>query len=175
MCVTGTTIGIILSWIGVSYIALPIASRYIPAEFLYEPISFVLRPMTILTSYVIGIGVSLVVSLAPAIKVMRLEIVDAINPYRHEESVYKLVKEEGVNVRLIVIGLILAINGGLIFFFLPRLIITLNFTLLSTVSYCRPTCFLSRVNYGGNWVDASIVTILVIYINTICSKIDVDY
>ena len=149
MCVTGTTIGIILSWIGVSYIALPIASRYIPADFLYEPINFVLRAQTILTSYGIGIGVSLAVSLAPAIKVMRIEIVDAINPYRHEESVYKLVKEEGVNVRLIIIGLILAINGGLIFFFLPRLIVTLNFTLLSTVLIIVLLAFLVGLTMAG--------------------------
>ena len=61
--------------------------------------------MTLITSYAIGIGVSLAVSISPAIKVMRIQIVESINPYRHEESVYKLVKEEGVNVRLIIIGL----------------------------------------------------------------------
>jgi len=133
ICITGTTIGIFLSWLVVSQILLPLSTRWIPADILANPIRFVLRPTTILISYAIGIGVSIVVSLSPAIKVMRLQIVEAINPYRHEESIYKLVKEDTVNFRLIIIGLILAVNGGLIFFFLPRLIITLNFSLLSTV------------------------------------------
>ncbi|MBN2157170.1 MAG: FtsX-like permease family protein [Candidatus Lokiarchaeota archaeon] len=149
ICVTGTTIGIFLSWLGVSQILLPLSTRWIPSEILSSPIQFVLRPTTLLISYAIGIGVSLVVSLSPAIKVMRLQIVEAINPYRHEESVYKLVKEETVNVRLIIIGLILAINGGLIFFFLPRLIVTLNFSLLSTILIIVLLAFLVGLTMAG--------------------------
>lgn len=149
LCLIGTTIGVISAALGIKYVALPIVETYVPEGFFIEGIPFVMTPTTVLLSYAIGIGVSLAVSISPALKVARMKIVDAINPYRHEDTLYNIVKESTVNVKLILFGLLLAVNGGIIFFAIPQLLASLDFGNFAILLIVILTMFLIGLTLAG--------------------------
>ncbi|MHA1727693.1 MAG: ABC transporter permease [Promethearchaeota archaeon] len=145
ICFLGTTFGVLSSMFFVSQILLPIrgglfldssSSNMGGSAFgggmpsFSGGITFVVQPISIIMAYTIGIVIGLLVSISPAIKVMRLEIVQAIDPYRHEENLYKLVRDQGVNYKIIFTGILLAINGGVVFFLIPRLMLSMSISLM---------------------------------------------
>ena len=127
----GTTIGMLSSGLLVKYVALPYIETLIPDGIISNSIDFVAQPQSIIVGYAIGFGVSMVVSISPALKVMKMKIVDAINPYRSSESVYKLQKDSSANVKLIMFGTVLAANGMFIYFLLPRVFLSMNIGLIA--------------------------------------------
>ena len=144
----GTTLGVVGAMILTKYLVIPIADNYV-AAYIVHGIPFVVSPTAILLSYGIGIGVSLAVSISPAMKVARLKIVEAINPYRHEETLYKIMRESSVNYKLIIVGVILAINGGFIFFVIPQMLASLDFTLFAGVLIVVLVVFLLGLTFAG--------------------------
>lgn len=142
----GTSLGIILSTLVIRFMAIPIGENLLVQNEIYASITFFVNPTTILLSYLIGIGVSMVVALSPALKVTRMQIVEAINPYRHSEGVYHIQKEGSANIKLIVIGTILAANAGFIYFILPRILIAFEFGILASVLIITLMVFLIGVS-----------------------------
>ncbi|MHA1775418.1 MAG: hypothetical protein DRO88_02190 [Promethearchaeia archaeon] len=138
----GTTLGIIISVLIIRFIAIPIGENLLAENEIYASIIFFVDPTTILISYLIGIGISMAVAISPALKVSRMRIVEAINPYRHSEEVYHITKEGNANIKLIVIGIILAANAGFIYFILPRIMISFEFGILATVLIITMMVFL---------------------------------
>ncbi|MCF2141515.1 MAG: ABC transporter permease [Candidatus Lokiarchaeota archaeon] len=143
---SGTTLGIILAALAIRYIGIPFGERLLVENGIYTSIAFFIDPMTIISSYLIGVGVSMVVSISPALKVMRMKIVESINPYRTSDEVYHMEKEGSANVRLIIIGIILAANAGFIYFLLPRIIISFQFGILASVLIITMMVFLIGVS-----------------------------
>ncbi len=148
LCLGGTSIGFGLAMGGVKFLVIPFA-EYLARDYLSSPVPFVVSPLSVFSSYSIGIIVSLAVSLAPALKVARLQIVQAINPYRHEETLYKIMKESKVNYKLITVGAILAINGGFIFFAIPTLLFSMNISLMVGVLVFVLLLFLIGLTFVG--------------------------
>ncbi len=148
LCIVGTSIGIGIAMAGVKFVVIPVAD-YLARDYLSSPIPFVASPLSIIGSYAIGIIVSLLVSLAPALKVARLQIVQAINPYRHEETLYKIMKESRVNYKLITLGGILAGNGAFIFFVIPQLMFSMNIALMVGVLVSVLMVFLIGLTFVG--------------------------
>jgi len=122
ICTIGTTLGIIASSIFTSQFLVPFLNIKLVQNNVPSSISFIVQPTTIILSYAIGIGVSMIVSILPALKVSRISIVDSINPYRHSEEIYKIEKEGGANVKLIFLGIVLALNGGFLYFIIPKVL-----------------------------------------------------
>ncbi|QEE15905.1 ABC transporter permease [Promethearchaeum syntrophicum] len=133
ICTIGTTLGIISSLIFTSKFLVPFLNIKLVQNNVPSVISFVIQPTTILISYAIGIGVSMIVSILPAIKVSRISLVESINPYRHTEEIYKLEKEGAANVKLIFLGIVLALNGGFLYFIIPKVLISLEFSILVNI------------------------------------------
>ncbi len=133
ICTIGTTLGIIGSSIITSQFLIPLINRKIAQNNVPSTVSFIIQPTTILLSYAIGIGVSMIVSILPALKVSRISIVESINPYRHSEEVYKIEKEGAANVKLIFLGIVLALNGGFLYFIIPKVLLSLKFSLLANL------------------------------------------
>ncbi|MHA1618501.1 MAG: ABC transporter permease [Promethearchaeota archaeon] len=129
----GTTVGVLLSAILLRFVGVPIANNRLFMAGFDATLIFVIRPSSILLSYAIGIGVSMAISVIPALKVMRMKIVESINPYRTTDEVYHMQKEGSANVKLIIIGIILSANAGFIYFLIPRIIISFQFGILASV------------------------------------------
>ncbi|MFW9785560.1 MAG: ABC transporter permease, partial [Candidatus Heimdallarchaeota archaeon] len=92
LCNFGTISGILGAYLATQFIIVPIAegvaAESIPG--LAGNFAFSISFWSILISYLIGIIVGLIVSLSPALKVMKLQLIESIHPYRHEDTLYHL-------------------------------------------------------------------------------------
>jgi len=87
-------------------------------------IPMIWNAQTIIQSVVIGIVVTIAISILPAIKAGKIQISSAVDPYRREErQQYKLQKEGSSNFRTMLIGIAVSTAGLLVFIFLPRLLL----------------------------------------------------
>ena len=134
LCNLGAISGIITANLVTRFIIIPFANRVIAESMIgFTKLSFSFSLWSILISYIMGIGVGMIVSIAPAIKVMRLQLIESIHPYRHEDTLYRLQKKSTVNYKIILVGVILAFNGGFIFYIIPRILISNDSTLFAGV------------------------------------------
>ncbi|UYP47871.1 hypothetical protein NEF87_004156 [Candidatus Lokiarchaeum ossiferum] len=86
-------------------------------------LDFIILPITILRSILIGVGVTSIVSIIPAMKAGKVVISDAIDPSRNStKDEYKITKEGTINGKLMGIGLGIAAVGIFLFLILPRLL-----------------------------------------------------
>jgi len=146
LCIFGTTIGILFSAFFVNVAAVRIIDYYLVQNNIFVELVVVLQPESVLISYAIGIGVSMLVSIAPALKVMGMKIVESINPYRSTDEVFKLEKEGGMKYRLIINGIILSLHAGSIYFLIPRVLLSLELRLLGSILIITLLLFLIGVS-----------------------------
>mgnify|MGYP006291635067 CR=1 FL=1 len=121
LSIIGSIIGIVLGTLFVQTI-LPILYNWLGLW--TNPIPLVVLPSTILLSFITGVGITLVVTAIPATKAAKTKIVEAINPYRHKNTGWKIKKEGRINTRLISIGISMVVAGGLVFYLIPQLAIS---------------------------------------------------
>ncbi|NMC07759.1 MAG: ABC transporter permease [Candidatus Lokiarchaeota archaeon] len=95
-----------------------------------NPISLVVQPSTMITSFSLGVGITLLVTAIPAYKAAATKIVHAINPYRHQETGWVVKKEGKVNTQLIAAGVGAVASGSLVFYLIPQLAITGDITVI---------------------------------------------
>ncbi|MFW9952157.1 MAG: ABC transporter permease, partial [Candidatus Thorarchaeota archaeon] len=151
LCGFGTILGIIAAYFVTAYVILPIAevvvARTIPG--LAGNITFSITPWSIYISLVIGLSVGLLVSIAPAVKVMRLQLIESIHPYRKEDLLYKLKKRASVNYKLIITGIILAANGAFVLLIIPRIITSGSTSLIAGTLIALLIIFLIGTTLAG--------------------------
>jgi ABC-type antimicrobial peptide transport system permease subunit len=121
--VFGSIIGIVLGTLFAQAV-LPILYNWL--KLWSSPIQLIVQPTTILTTFLTGIGVTLVVTALPAYKAAQTKIIQAINPYRHQEKDYVIKREGRVNTQLIAGGLGAVAAGSLVFYLIPQLAISGN-------------------------------------------------
>ncbi|KON28794.1 hypothetical protein AC481_00025 [miscellaneous Crenarchaeota group archaeon SMTZ-80] len=133
LCNFGTISGIFVAVLSTRFIILPIAEVIVAQNIpgLAGNISFFVAIWSILISYLIGLAVGLIVSISPAIRVMKLQLIESIHPYRHEDTLYHLQKKATVNYKLIIVGMILAANGAFVLFVIPRILISADISLMA--------------------------------------------
>lgn len=132
LCNFGTISGIITAFILSNYVIIPFANTVISTAMIgFTEMTFSFTWESLLISYSLGIGVGMIVSISPALKVMKLQLIEAIHPYRHEDTLYHLQKKSSVNYKIILMGIILAFNGGFVFYIIPRLLISTDSTLFA--------------------------------------------
>jgi ABC-type antimicrobial peptide transport system permease subunit len=132
LCNIGTISGIITANIVTRFIIIPFANRVIAQSMMsFTSLTYSFTLWSVIISYLMGLSVGMIVSLSPALKVMRLQLIESIHPYRHEDTLYHLQKKSAVNYKLILVGIILAANGGFVFFVLPRILISSDLTLFA--------------------------------------------
>ncbi|MHA1584855.1 MAG: ABC transporter permease, partial [Promethearchaeota archaeon] len=146
LCGIGTLIGILSAYFFDRYALMAIAENQLVKNGFNIQMLFVAKPLSFVLSFAIGIGVSLFVSVTPALKVRRMKIVHAINPYRSSDEVYKMVKEGGANKKLIIIGIVFAANAGFIYFIIPRVLLSLEIALLVNIMIGTLLLFLIGVS-----------------------------
>jgi len=132
LCNFGAISGIITAFILSIYVIIPFANTVISGSVLgLGTIPFSFTWWSVIISYIMGISVGMIVSIAPALKVMRLQLIESIHPYRHEDTLYHLQKKASINYKLIFAGLILAFNGIFVFFVIPRIMVSSDMTLFA--------------------------------------------
>ncbi|MFW9819980.1 MAG: FtsX-like permease family protein, partial [Candidatus Thorarchaeota archaeon] len=111
---------------------IPFANTVVSSSMLgFGSIPFSFSWISVILSYIMGISVGIIVSIAPAYKVMRLQLIESIHPYRHEDTLYHLQKKASVNYKLILTGLILAFNGGFVFIVIPQIMVANDLALFA--------------------------------------------
>ena len=132
LCNFGALSGIITAFLLSRFVIIPFANSVIAQSTLaFSHIPFSFTWWSIIISYIMGISVGLIVSISPALKVMRLQLIESIHPYRHEDTLYHLQKKASVNYKLILVGVILAFNGGFIFSVIPRIMVSFDMALFA--------------------------------------------
>ncbi|TXT58065.1 MAG: conserved membrane protein of unknown function [Promethearchaeota archaeon] len=174
LCNFGTILGIISSFFTSKYLIIPFAERVILSNipslggaslvFSYTPASFVI-------AYCIGIGVGLAVSVSPALKVMSLQLIESIHPYRHEDTLYHLQKKSSINYKLILVGIILAANGGFIYFIIPRIVINFDLALFGGALIIVLLIFLIGITLAGLGLMPLILRLMIAIFKPIAKKL----
>lgn len=132
LCNFGTILGIFTANLLTRFLIIPFANRLITTSTLgFTQLNFSFTWWSLLISYSMGIGVGMVVSIFPALKVMHLQLIESIHPYRHEDTLFHLRKKPTINYKILLMGIILALNGGFVFFIIPRLLISTDSTIFS--------------------------------------------
>ncbi|MFX0021094.1 MAG: ABC transporter permease [Candidatus Hermodarchaeota archaeon] len=132
LCNFGAIAGILTAFLLSYYVIIPFANTVVSGSMLgFGSIPFSFSWTSVIISYVMGISVGMIVSIAPAYKVMRLQLIESIHPYRHEDTLYHLQKKASVNYKIILTGLILAFNGGFVFIVIPQIMVASDMALFA--------------------------------------------
>ena len=119
--VIGSLLGIIIGLIGTP----PIVNfLFIVTNFPIQNMEYVIQPFTIVLAFSIGSIVSLVISLFPAFKTSKLDIIKSITPFHKKEEGWEVKKEGSVNIRNFLMGSALATIGMLVFILLPSIFVS---------------------------------------------------
>lgn len=151
LCNFGTILGIILAQLATEFVVLPIAGALVAQSIpgLAGNITFSTTVWSILISYLIGLSVGIVVSISPALKVMKLQLIESIHPYRKEDVLYKLKKRASVNYKLLIVGGILTVNSALVLFVLPRIMNSGDLSLFAGTLIALLLIFLIGMTLAG--------------------------
>ncbi|MFW9950556.1 MAG: ABC transporter permease, partial [Candidatus Thorarchaeota archaeon] len=124
----GILIGIIGSIIGIiiGIFATPpvVNGLFILTDFRFQNVSYVIQPSTIILAFSIGSGVSFVISLFPALKTSKLDLIKSITPFRKEEEGWEVKKEGSVNFKSFLVGIAISTIGMIVFLLLPNIVVS---------------------------------------------------
>lgn len=143
----GTAIGILGGYAMVRFFLLRLIASAL--SYTSSAVVTIVSPSTIGLSIVIGVGVSMIVGIFPALKVSRMNILHAINPYRQESVGTKMVKEGNVNGKFILIGAVISGIAGFVLYIVPQILLTLDIGLIVSVIVILLTIFLLGATLVG--------------------------
>ena len=119
--IIGSLLGVILGLIGTPPI---VNALFVVTDFPIQDMEYVIQPQTVILAFSIGSIVSFVISLFPALKTARLDIIKSITPFHKKEEGWEIKKEGSMNVRNFLIGSSLATIGMLVFILLPSIFVS---------------------------------------------------
>ncbi|MHA1368324.1 MAG: FtsX-like permease family protein [Promethearchaeota archaeon] len=147
LSIIGTGIGILLGYITVSTVLLPLIASLV--HFTIGEVVPILSIQTISLSCSVGIGVSMLVGISPALKVSKMSILGAINPYRQESAGTRMVREGNINFKYILVGLIISGIAAFVLFAVPQILLTLDIGLITAVLIILLSTFLIGATLTG--------------------------
>ncbi len=173
LCNIGTILGIVIAQLATEFLVLPIAGALVAESIpgLAGNITFSTTIWSILLSYIIGLSVGIVVSISPALKVMKLQLIESIHPYRKEDVLYKLQKRASINYKLLLVGAILTVNAAFVLFVLPRIINSGDMTLFSGTLIALLLIFLIGMTLAGLAILPLIVRIFIRFFQVFTKKL----
>jgi ABC-type antimicrobial peptide transport system permease subunit len=119
--ILGSLIGIIIGLIGTPSI---VNALFVLTNSPIQGMEYVIQPATVILAFSIGSLVSLVISLFPALKTAKLDIIKSITPFHKKEEGWEVKKEGSMNLRNFLIGSALATIGMLVFILLPSIFVS---------------------------------------------------
>jgi len=128
----GSILGMIL---GVTLMR-PISRAIFPMyefQFEFAEVEWVIHPDTLILTFTIGTLVSLAVSLLPALKTAKIDIIKSITPFQTKEEGWEVKKEGSMNVKSFLTGIAVATIGMIVFILMPNIFVTGDFMLTSAL------------------------------------------
>jgi ABC-type antimicrobial peptide transport system permease subunit len=128
----GSIIGMILGFT----LMRPIAKSLFPLyqfQFEFAEVEWVIQPDTLIMTFSIGTFVSLAISLLPALKTARLDLIKSITPFQTKEEGWEVKKEGSMNVKSFLTGISIATIGMIVFILMPNIFVTGDFMLTSAL------------------------------------------
>ncbi|MFX1389325.1 MAG: ABC transporter permease [Promethearchaeota archaeon] len=128
----GSIIGMILGFV----LMVPIAQSLFPLyqfQFEFAEVEWVIQPDTFLLTFSIGTFVSLAISLLPAIKTAKIDLIKSITPFQTKEEGWEIKKEGSMNVKSFLVGIAVATIGMIVFVLMPNIFVTGDFMLTSAL------------------------------------------
>ena len=173
LCNFGTILGIILAQLITEYVVLPLAGALVAQSIpgLAGNITFSSTIWSLIISYMIGLSVGIAVSISPALKVMRLQLIESIHPYRKEDVLYKLQKRASVNYKLLMMGAILTVNAAFVLFVLPRILNSGDTALFSGTLIALLMIFLIGMTLAGLAILPLILRIFIRFFQIFTKKL----
>jgi ABC-type antimicrobial peptide transport system permease subunit len=126
----GSIIGMILGSLLIKPISHSLFYLY-QFQFEFAEVEWVIQPDTLLMTFSIGTIASLAVSLLPAIKTAKIDIIKSITPFQTKEEGWEVKKEGSMNVKSFLTGISVAVIGMIVFVLMPNIFITGDFMLIS--------------------------------------------
>ncbi|MFX0034182.1 MAG: ABC transporter permease [Candidatus Hermodarchaeota archaeon] len=126
----GSSIGMILG----ATLTRPIARTIFPLygfRFKFSEVEWVIQPQTLLITFAIGTLVSLAISLLPALRTAKINIIKSITPFQTKEEGWEVKKEGSMNVKSFLVGIAVATIGMIVFVLLPNIFVTGNLMMIS--------------------------------------------
>ena len=124
--IIGTGFGIILT----PFIA---QAMFIYFDLDWTDVEFIIQPTTVIFGITIGSLVALLISLLPAIRAAKMDIIKSITPFQTKEEGWEISKEGSMNVKSFIFGICVATIGMIVFVLLPRIFTTGNIMLISAL------------------------------------------
>ncbi|MFW9826103.1 MAG: ABC transporter permease [Candidatus Thorarchaeota archaeon] len=128
----GSIIGMILGLV----LMVPIAQSLFPLyqfQFEFAEVEWVIQPDTFLLTFTIGTLASLTISLLPAFKTAKMDLIKSITPFQTKEEGWEVKKEGSMNVKSFLTGIAVATIGMVIFVLMPNIFVTGDFMLTSAL------------------------------------------
>lgn len=97
----------------------------------FQDMQYIIQFDTILLAFIIGSGTSLFVSLFPALKTAKLNIIKSITPFHQKEEGWEIKKEGTMNVKSFLVGISIATIGMIVFVLLPNIVVTGDFMVIA--------------------------------------------
>ncbi len=131
----GALIGIIGSLLGiiVGLIFTPpiVNFLFVVTGFPFQNLEYVIQPQTILLAFSIGAGGAIAVSVLPALKTAKINLIKSITPFHAKEEGWEVKKEGSVNVKSFLVGISIATIGMVVFVLLPTIFVSGDFMLIA--------------------------------------------
>src|SRR5271157_436708 len=143
----GTAIGMLSGYALVRYVLLRAIARLL--SFTSGAVVASISTSTIALAIVVGVGVSVIVGIFPALKVGKMNILHAINPYRQETVGTRMVKEGNLNGKFIIIGAVMSAIAAFVLFIVPQILLTLDIGLIVDVIVILLSVFLFGATLVG--------------------------
>jgi ABC-type lipoprotein release transport system permease subunit len=122
---------------------------------------FVIQPQTVILAFCMGSIVSLVISLFPALKTAKIDIIKSITPFHKKEEGWEVKKEGSMNVRIFLIGSALATIGMLVFILLPSVFVSGDMMLIAGLFIGLITAILIGMVFASVGITPIIQSLLI--------------
>ncbi|MHC5036938.1 MAG: FtsX-like permease family protein [Planctomycetota bacterium] len=132
LCVAGAFFGV-LGGIGLTWLGTVIGSAAAEAEGFPLEVGLFIRPSSLAAAFFGGVFIALLSSIFPARRSVRASIVEALNAYRAPPSPIKLIRERGLDTRLVAAGLVITLFMGFFTILIPRTLASGDATLIAVV------------------------------------------
>ncbi|MFW9945344.1 MAG: ABC transporter permease [Candidatus Odinarchaeota archaeon] len=124
----GSLLGII---IGLIFTPPIVNFLFVVTGFPYQDVEYIIQPQTILLAFSIGAGGALAVSVLPALKTAKMNLIKSITPFHAKEEGWEVKKEGSVNVKSFLVGISIATIGMVVFILLPTIFVSGEFMLIA--------------------------------------------
>jgi len=101
--------------------------------FILQNMTYVIQPSTVIITFLIGSITSLIISLFPALRTAKIDIIKSITPFHQKEEGWEIKKEGSMNVKSFLVGISIATIGMIVFVLLPNIFVTGEFMLVASL------------------------------------------